>query len=299
MKISKLYPAYKDYLWGGQKLKERYGKDTTLTPLAESWELSFHPDGPTALESGALLKDEVTTEDLGKKVTAFEKFPLLIKFIDAADNLSVQVHPSDDYALKNENSFGKTEMWYVVEADEGAGLYVGFDKKVDKESFLKAVKGGTFTELLRFYPVKAGECYFIPAGTVHAIGKGCLVCEIQQNSNLTYRIYDYCRKGKDGKERELHLDKALAVADLNEYKPPEFDGDVIGACKYFTARKKDIDGEESFVADKDSFVCVTCVGGEGCIEGQRISRGDSYFVPASYGEFKLIGKMQVVLTDVE
>ena len=138
---------------------------------------------------------------------------MLIKFIDAEQNLSVQVHPSDEYALQHENSFGKTEMWYIVEAEEGAGIYLGFNRTVTKEEYEAAIKENRLTELLNFYEVKAGDCYFIPSGTIHAIGKGCLICEIQQNSNLTYRVYDYGRKDKNGKERELHIDKAPRVTN--------------------------------------------------------------------------------------
>ena len=201
MSILKLYPECKDYIWGGEKLKEKYGKQTHKTPCAESWELSFHNDGLTRLFSGKTLVESVAEMDLGENVNVFPFFPVLIKFIDAKENLSVQVHPSDEYALANENSFGKTEMWYIVEAEKGAGIYLGFNRDVTKEEYETAIKEKRLTELLNFYEVKAGECYFIPSGTIHAIGKGCLICEIQQNSNLTYRVYDYCRKDKNGKER--------------------------------------------------------------------------------------------------
>ncbi len=214
MEIVKLYPECKDYVWGGTKLKQKYGKITDKTPCAESWELSFHKDGLTKLSNGKTLAESVTEKDLGEKAKSFPFFPSLIKFIDAEQNLSVQVHPSDDYALEHENSFGKTEMWYVVEAEEGAGLYVGFNKDVTKEEFEQAIKENRLTELLNFFEVKAGDCYFIPSGTIHAIAKGCLICEIQQNSNLTYRVYDYGRKDKNGNERELHVDKALKVTSL-------------------------------------------------------------------------------------
>ena len=199
MEISKLYPEYKDYLWGGEKLKTKYGKQTDKTPCAESWELSFHKDGLTRLSNGKTLAETATETDLGTNCKKFPFFPVLIKFIDAKQDLSVQVHPSDEYALKHENSFGKTEMWYIVEAEKGAGIYLGFNRDVTQEEYETAIKENRLTELLNFYDVKAGECYFIPSGTIHAIGKGCLICEIQQNSNLTYRVYDYGRKDKDGK----------------------------------------------------------------------------------------------------
>ena len=233
MNIEKLYPAYKDYLWGGEKLKTKYGKNTDTKPLAESWELSFHEAGPTRIADGRTLAEAVTPEDLGKKCRKFDGFPLMIKLIDAKDDLSVQVHPSDDYALKNEKSFGKTEMWYIVEAEENAGIYIGFKRKVSREELEEAIKNNSVTELLNFVKVKAGESYFIPSGTVHAICKGCLICEIQQNSNLTYRLYDYGRKDKNGNVRELHVKQALAVANLNKFRNKKFYFNILGKCRYF------------------------------------------------------------------
>ena len=168
MRIEKLIPAYKDYLWGGEKLKKKYGKDTDMTPCAESWELSFHKDGMTALRNGQLLCDTFSATELGDNVGAFKFFPTLIKFIDANDNLSIQVHPSDEFALKNESSYGKTEMWYIVEAEEGAGLYVGFKEDVTKEQYESAIRENKLTDLLNFFKVKAGETYFIPSGTIPA-----------------------------------------------------------------------------------------------------------------------------------
>ena len=194
MEIVKLYPECKDNIWGGVKLREKYGKKTDKAIVAESWELSFHKDGPTRLENGKTLQEVATAADLGKNCKDFPFFPTLIKFIDSKQDLSVQVHPSDDYALKNENSFGKTEMWYVVEAEQGAGLYVGFKRDVTKEEYERAIQENTLTELLNFYQVQAGDCYFIPSGTIHAIGSGCLITEIQQNSNLTNSIFEIVSK---------------------------------------------------------------------------------------------------------
>ena len=298
MGIVKLYPECKDYIWGGEKLKQKYGKKTDKTPCAESWELSFHKDGLTRLENGKTLAETVTDKDLGERVKDFPFFPVLIKFIDAEQNLSVQVHPSDDYALEHENSFGKTEMWYVVEAEEGAGLYVGFNKDVTKEEFEQAIKENRLTELLNFFEVKAGESYFIPSGTIHAIAKGCLICEIQQNSNLTYRVYDYGRKDKNGNERELHVDKALKVTSLEKYQPTTFPENVLSECKYFRVEKHLIAGKTTRVADEKSFHCITCVGGRGALNGETVLRGDSFFVPANFGEYTLEGEMELVITTV-
>ena len=298
MKIQKLYPVCKDYLWGGNKLKEKYGKVTDLTPCAESWELSFHKDGKTLVEGGKTLEESITDKQKGTNACDFEFFPVLIKFIDAQDNLSVQVHPSDEYALVNENSYGKTEMWYIVEADEGAGLYLGFNRDVTREQYEQAIKDNTLTELLNFYPVKAGECYFIPSGTIHAIGSGCLICEIQQNSNLTYRVYDYGRRDKNGNTRELHIDKALRVTRLEKHETKALSGNTLGVSKYFNVTKMQISGKTENATTGKSFHCLTCVGGKGCIDGMDIGTGDSFFVPADHGKYILDGEMEIIMTDI-
>ena len=303
MRIEKLIAPCKDYIWGGNKLKEKYGKETELSPCAESWELSYHKDGLTRLSDGRTLEESLTAEELGENVKNFEFFPMLIKFIDAENNLSIQVHPSDKFALENENSFGKTEMWYVVEADEGAGLYVGFKNAVSKEEYETAIKENRLTDLLNFYQVKRGETYFIPSGTVHAIGKGCLICEIQQNSNLTYRVYDYGRVDKNGNPRELHIDKALLVSDLGAYTPNALniftdEGELLGISKYFTVTRLSVDGERTLKCDKGSFRAITCVGGEGRIGDKKLSLGDTYFVSACNEELVLDGEMTLIISSV-
>lgn len=305
-KIYKLFPECKDYLWGGERLKTEYGKKTDKTPCAESWELSFHKDGPTKLADGRALQDVVTKSELGKNCEKFEFFPVLIKLIDAKSNLSVQVHPSDEYALKNENSYGKTEMWYIVDATEGAGIYCGFKRDSSKEEFLKYLEEGKVEELLNFIPVKKGESYFISAGTVHAIGAGCLICEIQQNSNLTYRVYDYNRRGADGKLRELHVDKAVKVIDFGKYAPVSFgsgdkkDEKTLAECKYFRVREVKLSGEKDFY-NENSFTALTVVSGSGKICGggysDEFSKGDSFFV-ACKTKFKIDGEATVIVTDV-
>ena len=297
MRIQKLYPECKDYIWGGNKLKEKYGKQTDKSPCAESWELSFHKDGLTRLLGGKTLAETLTGKELGENVKKFPFFPVLIKFIDAKENLSVQVHPSDEYALKNENSFGKTEMWYIVEAEQGAGIYLGFNCDVTKAEYERAIKENRLTELLNFYEVKAGDCYFIPSGTIHAIGKGCLICEIQQNSNLTYRVYDYGRKDKNGNERELHIDKALKVTNLHKFEPITFE-DCLGKCEYFSVQKYEIECEKQLSTNEKSFHCLTCVKGNGFIEDTKINQGDSFFIPANYGNYLVKGDMEIVLTTV-
>lgn len=297
MLISKLISECKDYIWGGQKLKTKYGKITDKDILAESWELSFHKDALTKLENGKTLVESVLEKDLGENVKNFPFFPVLIKFLDAKENLSVQVHPSDDYALKNENSFGKTEMWYVVESEPGAGIYLGFNKNVSKEEYETAIKEKRLIELLNFFEVKAGDCFFIPSGTIHAIGKGCLIYEIQQNSNLTYRVYDYGRKDKFGNERQLHVDKALKVTNLNKFTPLVFN-DCLGRCKYFTVLKHNVNGELNLYADNKSFNCITSLNGQGFINDMSINKGDTFFIPAGTGNYVIKGNLEIIETKV-
>ncbi len=275
-------------------MKEKYGKISESETVAESWELSLHKDGLTKTADGKTLAETLTAKDVGTRASKFPFFPMLIKFIDAKDNLSVQVHPSDAYALQNENSYGKTEMWYVVEAEAGAGLYLGFNRDVTETEVAEAIQNNTLSGLLNFYEVKAGESYFIPAGTIHAIGKGCLICEIQQNSNLTYRVYDYGRKDKFGNTRELHIEKAMKVLDFKAYQPLVFDGNALGECEYFHVEKWSVKGEKRFHVGVESFLCVTCVEGEGTLGGNPVRLGDSFFIPAGYGDCALQGELTVI-----
>ena len=303
MDIVELTPAYKSIIWGGDKLKREYGKVTDVEPLAETWELSFHEAGKSCLPDGRALSDVATEADLGENCKGFPFFPVLVKFIDAQDKLSVQVHPADEYALKYENSLGKTEMWYIVDADEGAGIYLGFKEKISGEEFERAIEQKTLTDYLRFIPVKKGECYFIPSGTIHAICSGCLICEIQQNSNITYRVYDYGRRDKNGNERELHVKKAIDVTkteplEINEMNIPTSDGVLKGINKFFTATLVEIDGEKGFARDEGSFRCFTCLEGEGKIGEVDIKKGKTVFVPATFGEFKACGRFSSIMTTI-
>ena len=303
MEIVKLTAAYKSIIWGGNKLKSEYGKECELSPLAESWELSLHKDGQSLLPDGRPLSEVASEADLGENCKGFPFFPVLVKFIDARDKLSVQVHPSNEYALKNENSLGKTEMWYIVDADENAGIYLGFKKDVSRDELKIAIEEKNLTEYLRFIPVKKGESYFIPAGTIHAICAGCLICEIQQNSNITYRVYDYGRRDKDGKERELHIKKALDVTnttatELKELNIPVREGTLKGISKFFTATFVEISGKTKFVKDLGSFRCITCLEGDGYVADVNIKKGDSIFVPAGHDDFYLLGDFKAIMTTV-
>ena len=300
MRPFELIPPIKDYIWGGTKLREQYGKESTLERLAESWELSCHKDGVSIIKGGEF--DGMTLpefigahpEALGKNCGRFEFFPVLIKLIDARDNLSVQVHPDDGYAMRVEGEYGKTEVWYVVDCDDDAELIYGFAEETDKEQFRKAIEENTLLDIVNRVPVKKGDVFFIKSGTLHAIGKGILIAEIQQNSNTTYRVYDYGRVGADGKPRQLHVDKALEVTSCKpptvKYGQPEKVNMAgmwrtpIAECEYFSAEKYDV-FRSLTVGSPDTFTHILVLDGEADIvyDGESIihvKKGSRVFVPA-------------------
>ena len=282
MELVKLKPAVKDYIWGGNYFQQ-FNKGLGLARVSECWELSVREQDSSIIASGKeigkLLNEVISNEDIGPVMERFPYFPLLIKLIDAKENLSVQVHPSDEYALKNENSFGKSEMWYIIDADEGAGLYVGLNRDYAREEIEKKLKDGSILDALNFFKVKKGESYIINPGTIHAIGKGVKIIEIQQNSDLTYRLYDYLRKDKDGNYRELHIDKALKVIDYRKYQPTKPQGDYIAKNQYFTVKKLEINGELKLSADKGSFISFTFINGEGQVDDIAYKAFDTFFLP--------------------
>ncbi|MBR0034523.1 MAG: class I mannose-6-phosphate isomerase, partial [Synergistaceae bacterium] len=215
----RLKPVYKNYLWGGRRLIDDWGKTPESETLAESWELASHEDGDNVIIDGELqgmtLSDAVKEypEIVAPNFQPIETFPLMVKLIDSRQPLSIQVHPFNDYARRVERSRGKTESWYILNHEDGAYIYLGFSKNVSRHEFAEAIRNNTITELLRKVYVKDGDLFFIPAGTIHAIGPGITLAEIQENSNITYRVYDYGRVGADGKPRELHIAKALDVTN--------------------------------------------------------------------------------------
>ena len=304
----KLLPAFKDYLWGGTKLRTEYGKKTDLEKVAESWELSNHKDGQSIVASGEckgmLFGEYIKKYDvIGKKANEFDFFPILIKFIDAKDSLSVQVHPDDEYSLKNNGEYGKTEMWYVMDCDEGATLYYGFNREITKDEFRKRIDNNTLLEVLNEVPVKKGDVFFIKSGTVHAIGKGLMICEIQQNSNTTYRVYDYDRRDANGNPRELHIEKAIEVSDL---KPPAKDDiseeNVLAKCKYFTVEKYLVNGCMDININEDCFKSIINLSGSGRLEYDggviEFSKGESIFIPAQNANLKIIGDCEIIVSYV-
>lgn len=317
--IEKLTPAFKDYLWGGTKLREVYGKKCDYDKVAESWELSTHPAGQSRLTasglSGPTLSEyfeKAGKSVLGKNCEKFENFPVLIKFIDAKDPLSIQVHPSDDYALKVEHEYGKTEMWYVMDCEPNAFLYFGVNREVTKEEFRERIENNTVLEVLNRVDVHPGDVFFIESGTIHAIGAGILICEIQQNSNCTYRVYDYDRRGADGKPRELHIEKALEVSKFSPSDTADKQGEAkkigggtakkLASCKYFTTECLKVNGSAEMTVTEDSFASFIITEGSGTLAGEEntvtFKAGDSLFVPAGAGRVVLSGDCTAIKTTV-
>ena len=316
----KLKAPLKEYLWGGTRLKDAYGKETQLATVAESWELACHKDGKSVIANGVAagqtLADWLAAEGadaLGTNAAKFPYFPLLIKLIDARDNLSVQVHPNDDYALRVEGEYGKTEMWYIVDCEPGAELLYGFAHEISKEEFRRRIEDNTLLDVVRRVKVSKGDVFFIPAGTLHAIGKGILICEIQQNSNTTYRVYDYGRVGTDGKPRDLHIEKALDVTNLappplSQEKPRVcniFAGAEVrrlASCDYFTVYHLAVDGECTLAAGAESFQCLTVLSGSPVLQwnGEKfpLQKGESVFLPAGLGRYVLTGMAELILSKV-
>lgn len=327
MSVYKLKPSCKDYLWGGHRLAEEYGKEYGGDVLAETWELSCHPDGPSTIVNGRYAGktleqyiEEAGKEALGTNCRRFRDFPILIKFIDAKQNLSIQVHPDNRYALKNEGQYGKTEMWYVMDAEEDAFLYYGFKTEISKEEFARRIQEDTLLEVLNAVPVQKGDVLFIESGTIHAIGEGILIAEIQQNSNVTYRVYDYGRVGKDGKKRDLHIEKALAVTNRVPLIKSKSSYPHVADCDYFTVDKLNLDGRmmrrmEGNVSE-ESFVSILILDGKGTVSCGRqeaetgqdkdaasdrkvsYQKGDSLFLPAGSGAYVIEGSCDALITTI-
>ena len=315
-----LKPSGKDYLWGGKRLNDEFEKGIDMSPLAETWECSTHPDGPSFVVNGEFEGCELREvigrhpEFLGKRHEGKNELPILIKFIDAKSDLSVQVHPDDEYAKVNENGqLGKTEMWYVLDASPGAKLVYGFKRNVTKKTVRDSIEKGTLRKYLQEIPIGKDDLFFIEAGTVHAIGAGALIAEIQENSNLTYRLYDYDRVDKDGNKRELHVDKALDVANLNAEKEPRqpvrvlkyrpgIASELLCRCKYFEVYRMLLNTERvrnvEYRADEVCFRVLLCTSGYGNMhfnnETLEIYKGDCIFVPADSELISIHGQMQLL-----
>ena len=301
MYIMKLRPAYKDYIWGGNRLVTDFGMKSNLTPTAEAWVLSSHSDGECYVENGQFAGMSFSQmlkingrKILGTNCADFNFFPMLIKLIDAKQKLSVQVHPTDSYALKKEGQLGKTEMWYVIDSARNSYIYYGFKEKLTKQDVKDRINNGTILEVLNKVKVKKGDTIFIKSGTVHAIGPGLLIAEVQQNSNCTYRFYDYDRVDKNGNKRELHIEKALDVSDFDMPKSPILHKSTkkrlhLANCDYFVTDRVFIKGNGFIVSDSSSFVNIVILEGKCVINGIEGKPGDSFFIPAEFGRVNITG----------
>ena len=319
----KLKPAVKNYIWGGDRLKHEYGIDSPDSIVAEAWMLSCNARGASTIMNGPLagksLADALFADvekALGINNSFAVYFPILIKFIDARDDLSIQVHPGNGYALENEGKFGKTEMWYVLDAQEGAFLYYGFSRAVTREEMRERIENNTIIEILNRVAVKKGDVFFIGAGTIHTIGKGIMIAEIQQNSDSTYRVYDYNRTDSDGNKRELHIEKALDVTDTDfvpgvpkvhaSVKKPGYCVTRLASCEYFTVDHLSIDSFAKLACDGKSFTSLLFIEGSGSILFNNreygedgviaVSKGDSLFLPAGTGGYRIEGRCSVLIT---
>jgi len=314
-----LKPCYKDYLWGGSRLQREFGKDDAPTPTAESWELVSRDDAESAIALGPLSGK--TLEDL-RKIDCMqywgthcrqERFPLLVKLIDAASDLSIQVHPSDETAMMDVGEQGKAEMWYVVDCVPHAYIYYGFSKKIDEEEFVRRINDGSICEVLNKVPVERGDVFYILPGLIHAIGSGIVIAEIQQNSDTTFRIYDYLRRDAHGNERPLHLQRAKTVIDYMPVVPTEckinsgakFDGFSMAemfSCQYFRAYRFDIRSSVRLHSDPKSFQHILFVEGHGVIRYRDMEipyrKGDSFFIPAALGDYMVEGNSRMLLSHV-
>lgn len=301
-----LRPSGKDYLWGGRRLKDDFAKNIPMQPLAETWECSTHPDGPSFVVGGeydGLSLAQVLQEHpeyLGQRYKGETALPILVKLIDAKEDLSVQVHPTDAYAREHENGqWGKTEMWYVLDASRDASLVYGLNRSRTREEMGRALQDGSVMNYLQRVQVHKDDVFFIPAGTIHAIGAGTLVAEVQQNSNLTYRLYDYDRVDKNGKKRQLHTEKALDVANLEVAPEPRqplrvlkyrqgVASELLSRYQCFEVYRMLVNTERRqtvfYRADELAFRVLLCIGGCGTIsyEGGSIPfyKGDCLFIPA-------------------
>lgn len=309
-------PTYKDYIWGGTRIKEYFNKKVTKPIVAESWEVSTNEAGLSRISNedmqGVTLKElfdnkEIRSEVFGTKTETMDKFPLLIKYIDAKSNLSVQVHPNDEYAKEYENDTGKTEMWYIIDCEENAQIICGMKDGIKEEEVEDIIRSGKIKENLKYVDIQKQDVIYIPSGTIHAILGNTLICEIQQNSNLTYRVYDWDRVGNDGKPRELHIDKAISVINVNS-KPyvrhtNKDENEKIVDNEFFKVEKIVIKDQYKDISNKETFYVMNILEGSGKIEARNkeysLNKGDSFLISASLGEYKITGKMEILKSCID
>ncbi len=311
--ILKLKPYISETIWGGRKLIDDFGIETEKSNAAEGWMLSCLEMGPSTVVNGEYagksLPEVIGTDPAwcGENIRKYGEFPVLIKFIDAMDDLSVQVHPTKEYCEKTGRGRSKTECWYIIDCEPGASLLLGFNENISKEKFKESIEDGSLLDNVRRVDVKPGDFFFIEAGTLHAICKGVLLAEVQESSNTTYRIFDYNRVGKDGKKRELHVADSIEVtktAPYENYEPDsaQTDGNLLVSCDLFKVRKYNIDGGFSSFCGKESFASLLVMSGGGTLEcaGEKLEfkKGDSLFIPAGSGEFRIDGKTEILETEI-
>lgn len=311
----KFQPILKERIWGGNKLSTVLNKESKLENIGESWEVSDVEGDTSLVINGSLkgislkeLQKQFGAELIGKKNHKIfqDKFPILIKFIDAKQDLSIQLHPNDELAAKRHNSFGKTEMWYVMQADDDAKLIVDFNQPMDKNKYLEHLKNKTLPEVLNFDSVKQGDTYFIEVGRVHAIGAGVMLAEIQQTSDVTYRLYDWDRVDANGKSRELHIDLALDAIDFDmpdnykvKYNKKDNVSNNMVSCPYFTTNYLELTEKLEKQNNFDSFIIYICVDGTAKIETENyseiIKKGETVLLPATLKNFTLISNTAKLL----
>lgn len=313
----KMQPVFKDYLWGGERLKREFGKQSDLPVVAESWELACHADGCSLVANGKQQGKNLNELAVENKAGFWgtecrgDTFPVLVKLIDARQDLSIQVHPSDWTAIGPLGEQGKAEMWYIVDAKPQSCIYYGFSQAVSEGEFWRRAADGTICEVLNKVPVHKGDVFYILPGTIHAIGAGLVIAEIQQSSNTTFRVWDFERRDSNGQLRPLHLSRAASVVEYAPMVPedckansrvsfPEFEMVEMFACEYFRAFRVDVRGQVDLGTDGRSFQHLLCVEGTGEIlvkgAGYKFAKGDSYFIPAAMGEYAITGNCRLLLS---
>ena len=314
-----LTPYVSETIWGGRRLIDEYGIVTEKANAAEGWMLSCHESGLCSIVNGELKGKTLREvylehpEICGKNAAKFDDFPILIKFIDARDDLSIQVHPTADYCEKTGRGQSKTECWYVLDTLPGACLILGFKEKIGSDEFRRLIEEGRLTDAVKKYDVKKGDFFFIESGTLHAICKGVLLAEVQESSNTTYRVFDYNRAGKDGKPRELHIDDAVAVTNCEPYSPSQYCKDkteslfncekrVLAECPLFNVAQLKINGDYQGNAGENSFVSLLVLEGEGALKtgdaGVTLKKGASVFIPAGTGGYTVSGNLNILETTI-
>jgi mannose-6-phosphate isomerase len=318
----KFKAIYKEKIWGGNKLAAKFNRELPSDKIGESWELAAHENGTSIVSNGRFKGKSLTelirefwTEIMGTEIKkeSYDRFPLLIKILDANDKLSVQVHPDDEYAAKNENGeSGKTEMWYIIDSEPGAELVYGLKENVTKKELQSSINNGALADKLNSIPVKKGDSFFIPAGTVHTIKGGILLAEIQQNSDTTYRLYDWDRVGNDGQPRELHIEKALDVINFDKddydesqndeykrkYKNDKYQRKTLVKCKYFSCERLLIKDSFSGQLQGKRFEVLLFLDGQGEIQYNskrlKVKNGETILIPATLDEYIINGQTEVL-----